>query len=242
MRIILAFLYLISVSCPLFSASSASRNFGGDGSFDHIDIGTFDLSGDSLTLMAWFNTDTNDKCGGRIVSKATSGAANDHIWMLGMCSDGNLRARIRFGGTTTTLVDTGDLISENVWHHGAVVYDGADIILYQDGVNIASVGQTGDFDTDGAVTVSIGTNGSETNDNTWQGELVDVRIYDRSLTAQEINEAMLCRNSSFDTLEAGYTLLGDDFTDFSGNGHDGTDSSTGTSNESPGTSWCGGAS
>lgn len=233
------------------SFADSSRLFDNDGGSETqwIAVGTFDLSGSALTLMSWIRMDSADidACGSRFISKADGSAEADHWWMMNNCgvdaSGGNLRMRLKTGGTTDTLEDGGETINADVWSHVAVVYDGTDMILYQDGVELDRTNKSSTIDTDGTIDVSVGRNGSDTGPfNSMDGEMADARIYDRALTLAEIVEASLCRNSNFNTLEAAYTLMGDDLNDYSGNGHNGTNNSTASSTESPGTSWCGGSS
>ena len=63
-----------------------------DGQGDYIDVGPIDVSGNVLTLAAWFNSADLANCGNsrdcRIISKATGTAEQDHYWMISTIADG----------------------------------------------------------------------------------------------------------------------------------------------------------
>ena len=170
------------------NGSVSSLDFDGG---DSVDLGGVDVNGTGLTLAAWINADSFP--GGardpRIVSKASGGAANDHIFMLSTIRSGSetvLRARIRVGGNTRTLIaDSGTSLSTNNWHHVAVTYDSSEIILFLDGVEVGSTTLRGNVERDSSISVAVGSqpNGSKAFD----GMIDDVRILQRALTAAEIN-------------------------------------------------------
>jgi hypothetical protein len=131
-----------------------------DGVDDFIDLGVVDVTGTGLTLAAWFNADSfpgssNDP---RLISKATGTAPDDHVFMLGTISVGSvvrLRARVRIGGSTTTLIaSSGDLVP-GVWRHAAVTYDGATLRLYLDAVEVGSTPLSGSVDVDPSAPVAV---------------------------------------------------------------------------------------
>jgi hypothetical protein len=73
-----------------------------------------------------------------------------------------------------------------VWHLITGTYDGTTMKLYVDGVVVASAAATGSI----AVTsdpLDVGNkNGSTVGSDTFSGNLDDVRIYDRAISASEI--------------------------------------------------------
>ena len=58
-----------------------------DGSGDHIDLGTFDVTGSALTIQGWFNADDFDG-DMRIFSKADGTAEQDHWFMISERNNG----------------------------------------------------------------------------------------------------------------------------------------------------------
>ena len=167
--------------------SAYSMEFTGD---DTIDLGSINVDGSGLTLAAWINADSfpGDARDPRIVSKASGGAADDHLFMLSTIRLGSEtvpRARIRVGGSTTTLVaDSGNSLSLNTWHHVAVTYDGSEIVLFLDGVAVGSTALNGRVDRS-SVPVAVGSQPSGT--NAFVGKIDDVRILQRALSSAEID-------------------------------------------------------
>ena len=100
-----------------------------DGVDDYIDLGGLDLNGSGLTLAAWFNADSfpGPSSDPRIISKASGTGASDHVFMLGTIRAGSavrLRARLRVGGVTRTLVASSGDLETGEWRHAAATYDG----------------------------------------------------------------------------------------------------------------------
>ena len=54
-----------------------------------------------------------------------------------------LRIRLRTDGSTSTLLATSGNLVPGVWTHAAIVYDGATMRIYKDGVEVGSMPKTG---------------------------------------------------------------------------------------------------
>ena len=96
-------------------------------------------------------------------------------------------------------------ITDNAWHHVAATYDGAQLSLYVDGVQVATksivLNTTGN---DFAIGQSISQPGREP----FAGSLADIRIYNRVLTAAELTAAAsLAANGNPETLRNSVTGL-----------------------------------
>ncbi len=160
-----------------------------DGSDDYVDLGNLNASADSLTISAWINADTFTHLSSqdaRIVSKATGTGSQDHYFMLSTIkSNGATRLRFRLmtNGSTTTLLGSGGVLTSATWIHVAAVYDGAQMRLYQDGVEVGNTSKTGNIDQN-AVAVWIGRNPD--GKRPFDGRIDEVYIYDQALTAAEI--------------------------------------------------------
>jgi len=162
-----------------------------DGLDDSIDLGSVDVEGTGLTLAARFNADdfpgsSNDP---RLISKATGTSANDHVFMLGTIragADVRLRARVRTGGVTTTLIASSGALSTGEWYHAAATYDGASLRLYLNGVEVGSSPFLGSVDVDPSVAVAVGSQPPGAGDRNFDGLIDDVRITSRALSRSEI--------------------------------------------------------
>ena len=171
------------------TAGQVSGALDFDGSDDYVDLGSLNASADSLTISAWINADTFthlSRQDARIVSKATGTGSQDHYFMLSTIkSNGATRLRFRLmtNGSTTTLLGSGGVLTSGTWIHVAAVYDGAQMRLYQDGVEVGNTSKTGNIDQN-AVAVWIGRNPD--GKRPFDGRIDEVYIYDQALTAAEI--------------------------------------------------------
>jgi len=164
-----------------------------DGVDDRIDLGALDVNGSGLTLSATFNADSypgssNDP---RLISKATGIRADEHVFMLGTTAVGSevrLRARVRHGGSVTTLIANSGSLVTGEWYHAAVTYDGASLLMYLDGVAVGNALFVGAIDVDPTVPVAIGGQPPGAGDRYFDGLIDDVRILSRAMSATEVAE------------------------------------------------------
>ncbi len=161
-----------------------------NGSTQYTDLGVIDLPGGStqMTMMCWcFHRTITDA---RLFAKADGAASvQDAWWMLGIDGSG-VKNRLKTGGTTTTL-SGGGILPTNVWIHTAFTYHsagagGAGWIAYRNGVAILTdAGKSGTIDVDPTLDVWIGGNPPFT-DRQFDGIISDARLYDRALSAAEM--------------------------------------------------------
>lgn len=191
---------------PIREAGKLGRALRFDGKDDYVDTGAWDVSGEALTICAWFRADTFthlSSCDARIVSKAGGVQDNDHTWMLSTIKDGSatrLRFRLKTNGSTKTLIASGGDLAANRWIHAAAVYDGSQMILYKDGTAVGSTAKTGNITVEPNLSVWLGDNPSGVGDRPFDGLLDDARIYARALTSNEV--AHLASWSPVTTIDA----------------------------------------
>jgi hypothetical protein len=162
-----------------------------DGINGHVDLGGLDIPSGELTMMAWVNADDFGTPDARILSKSSGTASDDHVWMLSTIEGNHARFRLKTddGGSTTTLVGTGDSLVAGNWHHIAATYDGATMRLYQDGNEVGSTVKTGAVSVDPAVTAYIAANPGSAG-QVFDGRIDDVKVFGRALTVAEIASEM----------------------------------------------------
>lgn len=88
-------------------------------------------------------------------------------------------------GTNEFLVQLGLLPAAGVWHHYAGTFDGSQKQLYVDGMLVGTSAGTVGYDS-GELT--IGCDKNLLDQQYWDGDLDDVRIYRRALTGAEITD------------------------------------------------------
>jgi hypothetical protein len=185
---------LANMSSPATGESgwNTSCKFGGclrfDGDNDYVDLGTIDVDSNELTLTAWFKADNFNVNDARIISKATGQDINNHWWMLSTVTSDGYKLRFRLknntGGTSTLIATSGDLTAGE-WTYAAAVYDGSNMILYKNGVEVGSMAKTGSVATDNSVNVWIGDNPGP-NRKQFNGTIDEVKVWDKALTADEV--------------------------------------------------------
>jgi hypothetical protein len=168
---------------------TSQGRFGNALSFDGIDDWVTILDDTSLdlasemTLEAWvYPTVALSKWRVVIHKEQTSGfvyylAANSHLNQpaSGVSVDG---WKELYGGTS---------LAPNTWTHLAATYDGTTQKLYVNGVEVASRAQAGDIQvSDGPLRIG----GNSIWGEYFPGRIDEVRIYDRALTAGEIQTDM----------------------------------------------------
>ena len=179
--------------------------FGGGLEFDgagteRVALGNLDVEGRGISLMCWAYAPNLDTPGNdpRMISKATGGAADAHWWLLSSSRVGGLKV-LRFrllttdGQVTTTHVagPEGEIPLDE-WFHAIAMWDGTDMRLFKNGVEVSSMAKGGDaVATDASVGAAFGNQPVGAEDRPWDGILDDVRIYSRALTQEEIDEVLL---------------------------------------------------
>ena len=141
------------------------------------DSASLDLTS-GMTLEAWVNPKT---LGGwrDIIFKDT-----DIYFLMGSTPQG----QPDLGGSFASANVYGTAaLATNTWTHVAGTYDGTTMRFYVNGVEVASLAQTGTINTSsGALTIG----GDASNGQYWSGLIDEVRIYDRALSATEIQADM----------------------------------------------------
>jgi len=184
------------INFPADDSQWVSGKFAGalnfDGTNDHVDITGYNgvTDGDSRTCTAWIKTASSQQ--GQILSWGTS--ADGQKWMFRTESDGTFGVGV-WGG----YIKTSQAINDGQWHHVAAVLlddgspDLSEIQLYIDGVLETSpyVSNSRLIQTSALESVLIGTrldSDGVTYVQQFQGLIDDVRIYERALSAEEIQQ------------------------------------------------------
>lgn len=165
-----------------------------DGVNDYANLGNLDVSGNEMTISAWFKSSDLANCVARdcrIISKASSTDEQSHYWMISPIVDGSttkLRFRLKTGGTTSTLIADSGTLSNNVWTHVVATYDGSYMKLYKDGQLIGSIQKTGQISGNSGIPAWIGGNPTDSTIRPWKGKIDEVAIWNKALNNQEVLE------------------------------------------------------
>ncbi|MCZ6788601.1 MAG: chitobiase/beta-hexosaminidase C-terminal domain-containing protein, partial [Chloroflexi bacterium] len=185
------------VNGPIWVTGVMGQALEFDGIDSYVDAGNIDVTGNGISLTAWFKSDNFANCSSqdcRIISKTTGTSGQDHYWMVSTISNGGtprLRFRLKTSGNTQTLIaSTGDL-TPGRWTFVAAVYDGSTMTLYKDGAVVGTMSKTGNLDVNSAVSTWIGGNPPDATVKPWDGVIDDARIYNRGLSATEVQELFI---------------------------------------------------
>ena len=157
----------------LYSSPTFSNDNGGKFNFetaDYVDCG-FVLNQTAYTKSAWFRPES-------ATENIISGPSNHAFWMNG--TDDTLRAGHQGTWDRVSHTVSGNML--NQWWNGAVTWNNSTgWVLYLNGVQVDTNSNTAD--PGGTTRVYVARYGSG---NWFDGDIAEVLIYDRSITAAEV--------------------------------------------------------
>jgi len=200
--------------------------FDGDGArvvvpaSDSIDVGT----GPGFTIELWVNPDSNNARDPLVEWNRASGTPNwgVHLWIATTNLDpdphaGNVYANlVDTAGTSHVMYSAEGILSGGVFQHVALTYDKATGIatLYANGVSVAS-SNVGTFTPETSYDLYFANRPGPTSPMSYAGRLDEVSLFDRALSAEEIQgvydagSSGKCVPSCGDTNEDGDVKAGD---------------------------------
>ncbi|MEC4005945.1 LamG-like jellyroll fold domain-containing protein, partial [Flavobacterium sp. SUN052] len=155
-------------------------NFDGSDDYASSTISNLPFGNSPRTIETWVKTNTNS--GGTIVNYGNQ-TFNQRFGIL------NVSSGLYIVGENNDF-DTGYTINDNNWHHIAVTFDGSNLLVYVDGVVVATT--TKSYNTTGSLFSVGGTFRSSFWGEFYQGNLDDVRIWNVARTATQINASKNC--------------------------------------------------
>ncbi len=170
---------------PSFAASGSSHN-------DTPDSASLRLN--QFTVAAWFKTSTNFGSDAYIVNKGGVGSdssgqnLNYGIWM-------NSAEQVKAGFETSSgadqFVTSPTAYTDGQWHYAVVTNNGANVILYIDGVQVATKATSGASpESIGTKPVRVAANSRVTPPtNFFTGEIDEVRLWNSALSASQVSAA-----------------------------------------------------
>jgi hypothetical protein len=155
-----------------------------DGVDDRVNCGsnsTFNIT-PSLTINAWiFPTGFGENNFGRIFEKV-----NSYVFFLdntGTFGTNGIRYSVSGNVGTGTI---NNVVNLNVWNNFTIVHSGTSATLYKNGLSVGTITSLPTLPNIPSSSVYIGNNGGL--DRTFDGNIAQVSIYNRTLTPQEIQQ------------------------------------------------------
>ncbi len=222
-----------SINGATFVEGKVGQAFSFDGVDDYVKINYSDSLNitQKITVEAWIKWDSNTFKDAGILIKHNVGEAGNGDYELRL-DDGLEGVAFRIVNEYDALISTDYIkISAGRWYHIAGTYDGTSIKLYVDGV-LKSEKTTSGAIRGSSSNVFIGSRWQGGPGATFNGLIDEVAIYDRALTADEINQHYINGLNSKqyctpaapepEPLVANYTFNDCTATDSSTYGNDGT--------------------
>lgn len=152
--------------------------------------------GSAITVACWLRLHNPTKSGGNwVLNQRSSENNSEQEWQLQNNSDSGEDSMLFWinddAGDSYFYRHPTDTIAANEWIHWAGTYDGTDINIYKNGVLLGSASAPGVTISGGASVLTMGVRAfqppySGGNAGNTDGDLDDVRLYDRALTATEV--------------------------------------------------------
>jgi hypothetical protein len=159
-----------------------------DGVDDNVQLGAASnfISGDKITVEAWVRTNVVNTYKKIFVTVGQGTQSINGIYFsLGPNNDGGFNYGTYFG-VTTSVAQTAAVWPNNIsttsFTNLTGTYDGSNIYLYVNGFLVAQQPLTGNIGTGGIARIS----GYDNNGETWNGNISNIKIYNRALSSTEV--------------------------------------------------------
>ena len=164
-----------------------AAKFDGDPSLNqYIDCTSIPVT-EKFTYSAWVKREgPNNDDAAVILCKREGTSLSDIFWLAVDGGSGKVCWEQGFGNSNSSLWGTTDMSEDSAWHLVTVTFDGTKRVIYFDGKPEKEVAETrrpNDFDAHFYIGLE-----ADNNDRAWKGLVDDVRIYNRALTANDVNE------------------------------------------------------
>lgn len=189
----------------VFSGSYAT--FGGAG--DYIEVpDSVQLNSTTGSASCWFKTSAPHGPGpgtGAVLVGKTDVTLSKNGWNL-LMYNGELHAQIKDGASGSTSLSGGSGLNDSAWHHALLVFSSAGTsTLYLDGAQVATNAATATF-TVSSQPMRMGES-VDTNWGSYTGDLDEVVVWSRALSAVEVAAIHTAGRGSFATLLPGPATL-----------------------------------
>jgi acyl-CoA thioesterase-1 len=149
-----------------------------DGVDDYISAGNMLNPADgSFTVFAWIK---GGRPGAVILSQSSLSAAGD-VWLATHASSGALMTNLTDGSRATLPLVSDTVVTDDLWHHIRLVWDGSRRYLYVDGREAASDTRKLNSLKFSASEFYIGAGNALEPGGFWSGLIDDIRVYNRAI-------------------------------------------------------------
>ena len=178
-----------SVSNPIGYHYDPNLSLSGSNFYDVTGPDALQLS--KFSVAAWFKTSADYSSNAFIVNKGglsfEDPGANLNYGIF-MNSEEQIRGGFETNSGANNWVTPTNSFSDGKWHYAVVTFDGSIIRFYIDGVQISSKATSASPDNSGSQPLRIGAD-SSTPSSYFTGNVDEVRVWNRALSAQEVSDA-----------------------------------------------------
>jgi len=169
---------------------TGSTSFDGSGDYIHSAISNFEASSGQGTISAWIKTSTT---GGRIFTSSDEAADDKYIGLIVHLNKFYIQTSVG-----SNLIGGGTTITDGVWHHVVATSNGSAYTLYVDGSSETLAVTAGSNDGDwfdesptqrDNITIGVMKRNAGL-DGDFTGNIKNVALWNRALTATEIQNVM----------------------------------------------------
>jgi hypothetical protein len=176
------------INGPVWSSSGINGSLEFDGNEGYVQVSSdSSLNVHRVTMCAWVKVnETGPGTNNFIINRKMTEPGT--YGLLVRASDNRLRAQVRLDGSEGTgrIITSNNPVSSD-WIYVCGVYDGDKLKMYVDGVLQDEINDAnGNIDTDNPRILTIGAHPDHA--SYFNGLIDEVRIYDRALSAEEIDE------------------------------------------------------
>lgn len=175
------FVFLLSLFALPTKGANISADFNGTSYLRS--TGNVDLANRSFTLMAWARRGSINTNSRWMFSQGNRGTGNNAL-RIGFTNSGE----VEFNFWSNFLRYSDPSIADGSWHHWAWTYDTANRTrrIYRDGVLVASNTASAHYQGTGQLTIGGEVFNNFTGATHFSGSIDEVKVYQRSLTQEEI--------------------------------------------------------
>jgi len=124
-----------------------AQDFEGTDGSDHLDLGTWNVSGDEITIQSWAKFESFSESS-RLISKASSSSPDDHVYGLAMDNSGRPYFFLMLcddDDCETSILTDSSIFESGKWNLVTGTYDGSWMRLFVNGTQVASTSDSGNL-------------------------------------------------------------------------------------------------
>lgn len=170
-------------------AANAFR-FNNTSSYVRVPSNSMPKPSGAFTISGWFKADAIYASAEHVIVSTTQGGGAS-LFLSASCSSGMLKFQAYINGGYVSTCTAAGSIAANTWYFAAGVYDGSSVKIYLKNNSAVSTTAPGAMTWSPTATVPfcIGSEAGNTDctdGNYWDGDLDDIRFYNRALSASEV--------------------------------------------------------